>query len=111
MWSDPEEIESWGMNARGAGWLFGSRVAKEFNHLNGLEVICRSHQLVQEGYKFMFGNALVTVWSVPNYCYRCGNDAAIMEVSENAEPKFLIFKSVSDVNKIQNYRNVVPYFL
>lgn len=29
MWSDPEEIEAWGMNARGAGWLFGSRVAKE----------------------------------------------------------------------------------
>ncbi len=29
MWSDPEEIESWGMNARGAGWLFGSKVTKK----------------------------------------------------------------------------------
>lgn len=59
----------------------------------------------------MFDNALVTVWSVPNYCYRCGNVAAIMEVKENAEPTFPKFNSVSDVNKIQNYRNVVPYFL
>lgn len=29
MWSDPEEIESWGMNGRGAGWLFGSKVTEE----------------------------------------------------------------------------------
>jgi len=29
MWSDPEEIETWGVNARGAGWLFGSRVTEE----------------------------------------------------------------------------------
>lgn len=70
MWSDPEEIETWGMNARGAGWLFGSRVSKEFNHLNNFQLIARSHQLVQEGYKYQLDNSLVTVWSVPNYCYR-----------------------------------------
>ena len=29
MWSDPEDIEAWGMNARGAGWLFGSKVTHE----------------------------------------------------------------------------------
>ncbi len=30
---------------------------------------------------------------------------------DSTEPKFDIFNSVSDVNKIQNYRNAVPYFL
>ena len=59
----------------------------------------------------MFDKALATVWSVPNYCYRCGNEAAIMEVVDNNEPKIIKFNSVSDMNKIQNYRNVVPYFL
>jgi diadenosine tetraphosphatase ApaH/serine/threonine PP2A family protein phosphatase len=29
MWSDPEEIETWGVSPRGAGWLFGSRVTTE----------------------------------------------------------------------------------
>jgi serine/threonine-protein phosphatase 6 catalytic subunit len=52
MWSDPEDFmgdESWVISPRGAGYLFGERVSTEFNHVNGLELVCRAHQLVQEG--------------------------------------------------------------
>jgi serine/threonine-protein phosphatase 6 catalytic subunit len=83
-WSDPDDVETWSVSPRGAGWLFGSRIASEFNYVNKLKLIARAHQLVQEGYKYMFSpdNSLVTVWSAPNYCYRCGNVASVMAVRE-----------------------------
>lgn len=58
------------MSPRGAGYLFGGDVVDEFNRKNNIDLICRAHQLVMEGYRVMFNEQLVTVWSAPNYCYR-----------------------------------------
>ena len=66
LWSDPEDIDGWGLSPRGAGYLFGGNIVKQFNHVNRLECISRAHQLVMEGYKYMFDKQLVTVWSAPN---------------------------------------------
>lgn len=113
MWSDPENIETWAVSPRGAGWLFGSRVTSEFNHLNHLELICRAHQLVQEGYKYHFNDQnLVTVWSCPNYCYRCGNLASILAVDDKLNREFKIFKEVPlDYSLTQQLNNKPLYFL
>jgi len=93
LWSDPEEISGWGMSPRGAGYLFGADVVTKFNHINGIQLIARAHQLVMEGYKQMFDNQLVTVWSAPNYCYRCGNIASILELDETMDRAFCTFEA------------------
>jgi len=112
VWSDPEpDIETWQVSQRGAGWLFGSKVTKEFCNVNRLEMVCRSHQLVDEGYKYYFDKTLVTVWSAPNYCYRCGNKAAILELNENHDHEFKVFDAIPNEPHMIPARPLVPYFL
>ena len=114
MWSDPEDIDAWAMSPRGAGWLFGSKPTSEFNHINDFTLIARAHQLVQDGFQYWYRDKnLVTVWSAPNYCYRCGNVASYMKVSEeDLSINFGIFSAVKDQNsKAINYKILVPYFL
>ncbi|GAB1313562.1 sporulation-induced protein [Madurella fahalii] len=114
VWSDPEDIDTWAISPRGAGWLFGDKVATEFNHVNGLKTIARAHQLVNEGYKFHFPEkSVVTVWSAPNYCYRCGNVASIMTVDTQLNTKFSIFSAVPDDQRQipGNRRGPGDYFL
>ena len=112
MWSDPDNIETWVLSNRGAGWLFGSKVTKEFNHINGLQLIARAHQLAQDGYMYWFPNdILVTVWSAPNYCYRCGNLAAILELDQNLNRNFKTFKEVAESARSIPPKQVLPYFL
>lgn len=97
MWSDPEDIEKFAISPRGAGWLFGSKITAEFNYINDIDLIARAHQLVMQGFKYWFDdNNLVTIWSAPNYCYRCGNVAAILEVNENMERQFQIFNATRE---------------
>ncbi|EKE40097.1 serine/threonine-protein phosphatase, putative [Entamoeba nuttalli P19] len=99
LWSDPDPATNdWKSSPRGAGHVFGESNVVKFNHANNIDLICRAHQLVNEGYKWCFDKKLVTVWSAPNYCYRCTNDAAIF-VIKGENKQFLTFSASSDPNR------------
>ena len=83
LWSDPEERLGWGVSPRGAGYIFGSDISKKFTQRNNLMMVNRAHQLVMKGYNWSHEKLVCTLFSAPNYCYRCGNQAGIMEVDEN----------------------------
>lgn len=155
LWSDPEDCQGWGLSPRGAGYLFGGDVVANFNHVNGIQFIARAHQLVMEGYKWMFSEdnkgkdknikepaegpsgpaedytsegpsdgrtirrtrkvnntGLVTVWSAPNYCYRCGNIASILEVDEKLNQIFTTFDAApAESRGMPADRRAPEYFL
>ena len=103
LWSDPDgacmltDITGWGMSPRGAGFLFGGDVAAAFMHTNKLDFVARAHQLILEGYKRMFDARIVTVWSAPNYCYRCGNIASILKLDDALNQKYETFDAAPQV--------------
>ncbi|KAI0263219.1 Metallo-dependent phosphatase-like protein [Gloeopeniophorella convolvens] len=94
MWSDPDDVDNWAVSPRGAGWLFGGSVTREY----------------------MFDEALATVWSAPNYCYRCGNMAAILTVREDGTRNFTVYGPAEENERdaaLQRTRRAgnMPYFV
>lgn len=112
LWSDPDNnVDTWTLSPRGAGYLFGETQVNNFLYENQVELIARAHQLVMEGYKEMFEGKLVTVWSAPNYCYRCGNVAAVLHVDDNLSRDYQLFEAVKTGDGILPTRRQNDYFL
>ncbi|KAG2379543.1 hypothetical protein C9374_006660 [Naegleria lovaniensis] len=98
LWSDPDpDRDGFGSNhSRGAGYLFGGDIVKKFLHFNGAIHMCRAHQLCDAGYRLLFDDQLSTVWSAPNYCYRCGNKASVLEIDQELNMFFNIFEDAPE---------------
>lgn len=49
-----------------------------------------------EGYQVLYDGLLSTVWSAPNYCYRCGNLASVLEVTTAQQRYFNTFTAAPE---------------
>lgn len=50
-------------------WFFCFlKVVGKFLHKHDFDLICRAHQVVEDGYEFFAKRQLVTLFSAPNYC-------------------------------------------
>lgn len=111
LWSDPDDRGGWGISPRGAGYTFGQDISEAFNHTNKLTLVARAHQLVMEGYNWCHERNVVTVFSAPNYCYRCGNQAAILELDDQLQYSFLQFDPAPRRGEPHVTRRTPDYFL
>ncbi|KAI8371572.1 Metallo-dependent phosphatase-like protein [Radiomyces spectabilis] len=83
VWSDPSETAiEWEDNERGVSYCFGKKIVNEFLAKHDLDLVCRAHMVVEDGYEFFNERTLVTVFSAPNYCGEFDNFGAIMSINE-----------------------------
>ncbi|KAG8966511.1 serine/threonine protein phosphatase Pzh1 [Tulasnella sp. 419] len=93
LWSDPSDSAvDWEDNERGVSYCFGKSVINDFLGRYDMDLICRAHMVVEDGYEFWNDRTLVTVFSAPNYCGEFDNYGACMSVSEDLLCAFELLK-------------------
>nr|GEZ38547.1 serine/threonine-protein phosphatase PP1 isoform X1 [Tanacetum cinerariifolium] len=92
LWSDPDPtIEGWSITTLedslesdcDISRTFGADKVVEFLDKHNLDLICRGHQVVEDGYEFFAKRRLVTIFSAPNYRGEFDNAGAVLRVDES----------------------------
>lgn len=47
-----QDVIGWGDNDRGVSYTFGRDIVRDFTSCHGISLICRAHQVVEDGYQF-----------------------------------------------------------
>ncbi|KAF8516381.1 Metallo-dependent phosphatase-like protein [Gautieria morchelliformis] len=93
LWSDPSDTAlDWEDNERGVSFCFGKAIINDFLSRYDMDLICRAHMVVEDGYEFWNDRTLVTVFSAPNYCGEFDNYGACMSVSDDLLCAFELLK-------------------
>jgi serine/threonine-protein phosphatase PP1 catalytic subunit len=93
LWADPDkDLGGWGENDRGVSFTFGEDTVQSFLQKHDLDLVCRAHQVVEDGYEFFAKRQLVTIFSAPNYCGEFDNAGALMSVDDTLMCSFQILK-------------------
>eukprot|EP00353_Schmidingerella_taraikaensis_P009845 CAMPEP_0185589510 /NCGR_PEP_ID=MMETSP0434-20130131/57338_1 /TAXON_ID=626734 ORGANISM="Favella taraikaensis, Strain Fe Narragansett Bay" /NCGR_SAMPLE_ID=MMETSP0434 /ASSEMBLY_ACC=CAM_ASM_000379 /LENGTH=157 /DNA_ID=CAMNT_0028212953 /DNA_START=354 /DNA_END=823 /DNA_ORIENTATION=- len=95
IYSDPrgENVTWFETSPRGAGYLFGHMASARFNRLNGLELIARSNQTCMDGFERWHDGQVITIFSAPNFKYRVGNSAAVLNISSSLKQQIHTYTS------------------
>ncbi|ALC40952.1 Pp1-Y1 [Drosophila busckii] len=84
LWSDPDRIGfGFSPSDRGVSFLFGRDVIEKFLQKFDFDLVCRAHQVVEDGYEFFAKRQLVTLFSAPNYCGVYDNAGASMGIDKD----------------------------
>ena len=70
-------------------YLFGNDTVAKFNKQNKIDLIVKSNNLIVEGFKYIFNDQVLTIFSAPNY----KSNASILECDDNLFKKIYVFQS------------------
>jgi serine/threonine-protein phosphatase PP1 catalytic subunit len=112
LWADPDkDIVGWGENDRGVSFTFGEDVVAQFLRRHDLDLVCRAHQVVEDGYEFFARRQLVTIFSAPNYCGEFDNAGAMMSVDDTLMCSFQILKPAERKQRLSQAVDCKPALL
>jgi len=95
LWADPDkDIAGWAENDRGVSFIFGPDVVSSFLQKQDMDLVCRAHQVVEDGYEFFAKRQLITLFSAPNYCGEFDNAGAMMSIDDTLMCSFKVLKPV-----------------
>jgi len=97
LWADPDkDIDGWADNDRGVSFIFGPDVVQSFLAKWDMDLVCRAHQVVEDGYEFFANRQLITIFSAPNYCGEFDNAGAMMSIDDTLMCSFKVLKPVKN---------------
>jgi len=95
LWADPDkQIRGWEENERGVSYVFGADVVEAFLVRHSMDLVCRAHQVVEDGYEFFANQRLITIFSAPNYCGEFDNAGSMMSIDDTLMCSFKVLKPV-----------------
>ena len=98
LWADPlQGVQGFMPSKRGVSSAFGVDEVDKFLEKHDLDLICRAHQVVEDGYEFFGGRKLVTIFSAPNYAGQFDNAGAMMVVGKDLKCSFKVLAAAVTV--------------
>ncbi|KAI0858310.1 Serine/threonine-protein phosphatase PP1 [Xylaria cubensis] len=93
------DITGWAKDDRDArgSLVFGPDVVSRFLQKHDLDLICRAHEVVKDGFELFAKKQLVTIFSAPNYRNQHRNSAAVFNVDESLKCEVQILKPAGDI--------------
>ncbi|KAG5509054.1 hypothetical protein JKF63_06062 [Porcisia hertigi] len=89
LWADPEaNLPSgvdWAPSSRRISFVFSEHALERFLAENDIDLVCRAHQVVEEGFHFFPDHKkrhLLTIFSATNYCNEFGNRGGVLCVDK-----------------------------
>jgi hypothetical protein len=99
LWCDStDDLESFAPSSRGCGFRYGKEATEEFLQKSGLSCMIRAHELCDDGFRWHFGRAVLTLFSTADYCDG-GNDGAVALYSQESGLQFAVFEPLSAFGK------------